>query len=151
MPKKLQSKEPLPPPTPPSADRVGPEFWSPRDDEDADIIVAEDIEILRTVMPRLWRPAPLADFQLALEVIHGPFKGVIFTFNEIKVMPNVRLSNGMVPAHFDATIRVAPEGFQPNEEWDTYSREVLLAFLFSITQQNLNPIVQAKPVGRVQG
>ena len=103
-----------------------------------------DFNILKCIIPRLWKPAPLADMLLALEVIDGPYKGVIFTFDTIEILPH-RFDNGMVPAKFSATVRRTIPGFTEDEAWDTFAREIMLAWLSYIAINDFNEMIKIPP------
>jgi hypothetical protein len=105
-----------------------------------------DYSILNTVVARLVRSAKDAEPVLGLEVIDGPYKGVVFSFAKF-IVQNNRLENGMVPAKFEVAIWKAPEGFQQDEGFDEYSRDVLLAWLGYISTHNFSALLAAETTG----
>lgn len=102
-------------------------------------------DILQLIIPRLFKTNPFASPVLCLEVIGGPYRGVIFSFSQFNIMPGAMLSNGMVPVRFETVIYKHPENFTKDEAFDTFSTEVVLAWLHYINVNNLSPLLQAAP------
>lgn len=127
----------------------GPETWSPLSDEEIDSIDSatqpKNVTVLNTIIPRLWIPAPLSEMILALEVIEGPYRGVIFSFISFKVHP-LKLEGGWQPAKFEVKIWKSPKGFEQDEAFDNYASDILLAWLsFMTTHQNEMAVVKDVP------
>ena len=102
--------------------------------------------ILNEIMPRLWPTEKDGENILALEVLTGPYKGVVFSFSRFSVLNTVG-PDGMVPTKFETVVHAAPVHFRPNEAFDHYSSEVLLAWLQYISVNNFNTLLEAETNG----
>lgn len=124
----------------------GPRWNVLQDDERTllDTVKPEDFHILKTVVARLWKSAPFADQELALEVISGEWKGVVFNVHNFEVLP-VDLGKGMTPVKFQVRIFKSIPGFEHNEAFDDYAREVFLAWLQYIQTHEFRTLQAAEP------
>jgi hypothetical protein len=104
-----------------------------------------DTGILKDIIPRQWKTAPFAEPVLALEIIGGPYVGVIFGFSSFMIIPQ-KLEDGLVPARFETTIYKSPKGFDKDEAFDYYCRELLLAWLHFIATSELGTVLKSEPV-----
>lgn len=94
-------------------------------------------DILQSVHARLWREEPFKEPVLALEVIYGPYKGVVFKFETFTMMPEKKLENGMVPVKFETKVlRNAPDFFA-DEAWDAYCAEIFVSWLHYVHTNDL--------------
>lgn len=94
-----------------------------------------DMDILRVVLPRLWKPGPLAELELALEVIDGPYKGVTYSYYNFKVSGDLPVkADDLIPVKFDTHVYESPAGFTQDEAWDRFTADLLLAWLTHATQ-----------------
>jgi hypothetical protein len=110
---------------------------------------AVDFNVLKTVIARLWRPVGhLGEAMLAMEVLEGPYQGVIFSFGAFEVQ-NHRFPNGMVPAKFSTVVHQSPTGFVADEAFDLFCSEILLAWLsFIATRTNdISSLIRAETQG----
>ena len=116
-----------------------------------DSIPVKDFTILSGIIPRLWIPAPLAEPVLALEVITGEFRGVIFSYKDFQIMPT-ELEGGWVPTKFGLKVWRNPTDHKQEElaAFDEYTREVLLAWLSYIATTDLKRIVGTRPIQGIQ-
>lgn len=99
--------------------------------------------ILNTVLARLIKTTSDSEPILGLEVIDGPYTGVVFAFTKFTVQ-NHKMDNGMVPAKFELTIYGAPKDFVQDEAFDEYTRDVLLAWLSYISTHSFAPLLAAE-------
>ena len=106
-----------------------------------------DLNVLNTIIPRLVRPASGGDGILALEIIDGPYKGVVFSFTKFEVQAD-RPVNGMVPTKFETKIWQCPENFRVDESFDNFTAEVLIAWLSYINTVDMRVIANV-PVREV--
>ena len=104
--------------------------------------------ILNMVIARLVKKTPFAEPILALEVLDGPYKGVVFSFTKFTYMME-RTENGMVPVRFETEVYSSPPDFQKDEAFDEFSSEVVLAWLHYISVNNMSPLVRSATDGRV--
>lgn len=102
--------------------------------------------ILDCILPRLIQPTTTSIAVLGLEVLDGPYKGVVFGFTKFDVMPE-RLANGMVPTRFETTLYHSPEGFVKDESFDAFTSEVLVAWLSYIALTDINGLIKAPTTG----
>jgi hypothetical protein len=82
---------------------------------------------------------------LRLEIIGGPYVGVIFGFSSFMILPQ-KLEDGLVPARFETTIYKSPKGFDKDEAFDYYCRELLLAWLHFIAVERTRRFIKSEPV-----
>lgn len=106
---------------------------------------SNEYSILNTVLARLIKTTPDSEPILGLEVIDGPYTGVVFAFTKFTVQ-NHKMDNGMVPAKFDVSVFKTPDGFTQDEGFDEYTRDVLLAWLGYISTHNFAALMQAEAV-----
>jgi|SRR5579872_755985 len=102
-----------------------------------------DYTPLNSVMARQWKSGPYADPILALEVIFGPYTGVVFSFSNFEVLPT-KMENGMVPARFETKVLKSPVGFEKDEAFDLYCSELLLAWLTYIGSNEVAPFLRSE-------
>lgn len=101
--------------------------------------------ILNDICPRLVK-VDNGDPILGLEILDGPYKGVVFSFTKFSVLRE-REENGMVPTRFETTVHTAPDGFRADETFDLYCSEVLLAWLGYISMTNLQELARMETKG----
>lgn len=111
-----------------------------------------DFDILNMVQARLWKTAPFAEPILALEVRQGEYQGVVFSFSKFHVLP-IQMQGGFVPTKYETTIHVIPpqlpKDWEPTEDFDSFTSEVLFKWLHYINMNDLAPLIRAK-TGTVQ-
>lgn len=132
--------------------RFGPEGgWTPLTDEEraaADQAnKPQDFSILQTIIPRLWAPGPYLEPVLALEVISGQYKGLIFSFKNFD-LAHERLQNGMIPVHFNVRVWREPVDFKQDEHFDNYTTEVLMAWMGYIATHELHSLMKVVNLGK---
>ena len=91
-------------------------------------------------------PVDKGDPILGIEILEGPYQHITFSFKKFVVMRE-RMENGMVPTKFETEIHSAPEGFVPDEDFDLYCSEVLLAWLSFISTANFSDLIKAETRG----
>jgi hypothetical protein len=104
-----------------------------------------DPNILKCVIPRQYKTAPFADSLLALEIIDGPYKGVVFGFSAFTLLPQ-KLEDNLVPARFETTVFSHPKGFEKDEAFDFFCRELLLAWLHFIAVNDIGGMIRTEPI-----
>lgn len=103
-------------------------------------------DILNLVIPRLWKKTPFSRPILTLEIIGGPYKGVIFCFTRFDMQSTAQpLPNGMVPVRFETEIFKAPDGFTKDEQFDAFSSEIVIAWLHYVNTNSLSPMLAPSP------
>lgn len=111
---------------------------------------SEDFDVSNMVMGRLWKTTPFSDPILALEVIGGPYKGVVFSYKTFHVLP-ITMEGGFVPTKYETEIHVIPEqlpkNWVPDEPFDLFTSEVLFKWLSYINLNNLAPFLRMKTHG----
>jgi hypothetical protein len=96
-------------------------------------------DILQFIMPRLWKSHKHAQELLSLEIIAGPWKGVVFYYKSFEVM-NQTDEQGMAPAKFETHILHRPASLKdwtPDEKFDIFTTHVLFSWLSIMQQQTL--------------
>jgi hypothetical protein len=101
-----------------------------------------DESILNSVMGRLWKKGVYGEEVLALEVIEGPYIGVVFGFSSFEMLP-LKIANGLVPVKFDTTIFKAPKEFVKDEAFDLWCSEVVVAWLHYIAVNDFQPFIKS--------
>lgn len=113
----------------------------------------EDFDLSALVMGRLWKTTPFAEPMLTLEIINGPYKGIVFSFKTFHMM-DAKMDGGFVPTKYETEIHLLPKNFpkdwQPTAEFDEFTKEVLFKWLGYINTNNLAPLLRMKPLGGVQ-
>ncbi len=85
---------------------------------------------------------------LGLEIIDGPYKGVTYWYSKFNI--DIEHSHdGMAAVTFTTQIHEAPVGFTVDEAFDEFCGEVLFAWLSYIQQNDMSPLLEAKPWGGV--
>lgn len=110
-----------------------------------------EFSILDTVMARLIKKSPFADPILGLEIIQGEWKGIVFSFKKFEMMP-MQMENGMVPTRYETEIHIRPDHlkhWEPDDAFDRYTTEVLMAWLSYIHQNDLSPLIKASTTGSI--
>ncbi len=100
-----------------------------------------DPSILNSIQARLWKSSPFAEPVLALEVVYGAYKGVVFAFSSFEVLP-MKMENGMVPTRFETKVFIEPAGFVKDETFDLFCSEVLLSWMNYIATNDIQPLVK---------
>ena len=77
--------------------------------------------ILNCILPRLIAVTK-GDAILALQIIHGPYTGVTFSFKKF-VISTEKTADGMAPARFETAVHESPAGFEKNEAFDDFCSE----------------------------
>lgn len=113
----------------------------PRDETMPPVIPADvNRAVLDSILLRLWRVHPMASTELALEVIDGPYKGVVFTWGQFEASTK-KTEDGMTPIHFTTRIFVSPEGFKQDAAWDAWCSEVMLAWMAHTATTNYQQLI----------
>lgn len=97
--------------------------------------------ILNTIIPRLIT-IDEGDPILGLEIIDGPYTGVIYSYKKF-IVQKERLENGMVPTKFETQVHSAPKGFRADESFDEFCSEILVAWLHYISVSNFTDLIAA--------
>ena len=108
--------------------------------------IAPEKGVLECILPRLIQRSSVEPAVLGLEVLDGPYKGVVFGFTKFDVRQE-RLANGMVPTRFETTVYEAPENFAKDEGFDEFTSEVLLAWLNYIAVTDVQGFLKVAPLG----
>lgn len=90
----------------------------------------------RTFMPRLIEHNTLKEPILGVEVLDGPYKGVVFAYTRFYQPQGVDVPDGMAPVKFDTTVYY-PDNFVPDSNWDDYTAAVLLTWLVKIKSEEV--------------
>lgn len=104
-----------------------------------------DLSILNVVLARLIKTDTFAQPLLALEILDGPYKGVTFWFASFHADLE-KQADGMTPVSFVTKIYEAPPGFVPDAAFDGFCGEIFFAWLTYINQNDMAPLLKAKPV-----
>ena len=152
-PKKDEETHVPPPPLPPSLPHaVGPLMrnrLSEADGSDVDADPRPDFTILDRLIGRLWKPSLFAEPILALEILDGPYKGIVFSFASFTLMPNQ--TDGMVPTRYETEVHVVPrelkDTFRKDEGFDAFTTEILIAWLGYIHTNSLEPLIKVPTRG----
>lgn len=106
-----------------------------------------NFDILNMVQACLWKTAPFAEPILALEVRQGEYQGVVFSFSKFHVLP-VQMQGGFVPTKYETAIHVIPpqlpKDWVPDEQFDSFTSEILFKWLHYINMNDLAPLLAAK-------
>lgn len=108
--------------------------------------VEDDKTILDKVMGRLWKPSEHAEPILAIEVMQGPYKGVVFAYTQFTVF-NHKLEDGMVPVKYETTVLDSPAGFVKDEDFDIFTSDVCIAWLGHLAIADYRDLVEAETDG----
>lgn len=93
-------------------------------------------EILNAVLPRIWQPKSTDNAQMALEIVDGPYKGVVYGYKSFDVVGDSK--DGMVPVKYETEIYSAPAGFKQDESFDAFTSEILVAWLELVAELKPN-------------
>lgn len=104
-----------------------------------------DVNILNSIIPRLV-PVKKGEPILGLEIINGPYTGVVFSFKGFHVKNEVG-PDGMIPTTFETTVHESPADFRVSEDFDHFCAEVLVAWLHHISISNYSRLIAAEPEG----
>ena len=104
-----------------------------------------ETNILEMVMPRLI-PKKKGEAILGLEIMHGPYRGVTFSFKAFRVSKKVG-PDGMVPTKFETEVHESPKGFHATEDFDYFCGEVLMAWLSYISLSNFEALLSSETKG----
>lgn len=109
-----------------------------------------DASILNHVMGRLWRQTPFTEPILALEILDGPYKGVVYSYSSFTFLPGV-MADGMVPTKYETAIHIIPDHladtFTKDEAFDHFTSEVLIAWIGYIHTTDFSPLIKVKTHG----
>lgn len=109
------------------------------------------LDVLDKVMARQYKAAPFKEPVIALEILHGPYKGIVFMFTNfiMKAKPD---ENGMVATRYETEILVVPPELQgtfvKDEAFDAYTTEIVVAWLHYIHTHDLSPLIKSRVSGR---
>lgn len=110
-----------------------------------------DFSVLDAVRAHHIKKSPFAEPILAIEILDGPYRGISFSFTSF-VMLHSETKNGMVPTRYETEVHVIPEhlktSFRKDEAFDQYTSEIVIAWLTYLHQNDLSPLIKAKPAGR---
>jgi len=113
-----------------------------------------DFSVLDRVIGRQIKTSPFSDPILGLEIVAGPYKGVVFQYANFTMMPS-RLDNGMVPTKYDVALLHVPEHLKAqnftadDEGFDVFTKEILFAWLSYVHTNDLTPLIKVRPQGGI--
>ncbi len=154
-PSKEERKEPTPLTPIPQLERgtVGLKNLSLADGDIVDEPREPSPNILDSIMARLIKPKAFAEPVLALEILRGPYTGIVFSFKTFEVS-NTMMENGMRGTTYETQIYHLPTRFGADwvqdEGFDRFTSEVLFSWLSYVQLNSLAPLLKAKPEGGIQ-
>ncbi len=104
-----------------------------------------DVNILNSIVTRLV-PVKKGEPKLGLEIIDGPYAGVVFSFKGFHVKNEVG-PDGMIPTTFETEVHQSPADFVVTESFDHYCAEILVAWLHHISISNYSNLILAETEG----
>jgi hypothetical protein len=138
----------VPPLTPHGEFPRGPEGLRTIDTADGDpeeYDLPPDFGILDRIIGRLIKKSPFAEPMLGLEILDGPYKGIVFSFREFTFMP-AQSKDGLVPTRYETDIHTIPPSlkasFRKDEAFDTFTTEILIAWIGYIHTNDLSPLIK---------
>lgn len=109
-----------------------------------------DVNVLNNIVPRLV-PVKKGEPILGLEILSGPYAGVVFSFKSFHVKKYDNNENipddGMIPTTFETEVHQAPADFKVTEDFDYYCAEILVAWLHHISITNYSRLIASEPEG----
>lgn len=110
-----------------------------------------NLGLLDKIRGRLVKKSPFAEAILGLEILDGPYAGVVFTFTRFMMLPG-RTENNMVPTRYETEILSLPDhlkgSFEKDDAFDTFTTEIVLVWLNYLHTNDIAPLIKAKPLGR---
>jgi len=88
----------------------------------------DDFTVLTTVTPRLYKTRK-GTSELAIEIIQGPYRGVVFAYTTFDFIDRAPDTNGFLPVRFDCAVYENPNKVTLGEDFDLWTREFLLTWL----------------------
>ena len=89
-------------------------------------------EVLNAVLPRIVQPSSTDDAKMALEIVAGPYKGVVYGYTSFQAVGEVK--DSMQPVKYETCIYSAPDEFKHDEAFDVFTTEVLIAWLELVSE-----------------
>jgi len=110
------------------------------------VVTPVDESMLKSVILRLWQRHPKAQAELCIEVIDGPYKGIVFGFSEFDVAAT-KTADGMRPVKFSTKLFKAPKDFKKDAAWDSWTGELFIAWLGHVTTVSYAGLMRARTEG----
>lgn len=89
-------------------------------------------EVLNAVLPRIIQPSSTDESKMALEIVAGPYKGVVYGYTSFQAVGDVK--DSMQPVKYETCIYSAPAEFKQDEAFDAFTTEVLIAWLSLVAE-----------------
>lgn len=109
-----------------------------------------DFSILNHIQGRLWKKGPFAEPILALEILDGPYKGIVYSYSSFTFLPGMT-QDGMVPTKYETEVHVIPDSlkdtFVKDEAFDVFTSEVLISWIGYIHTNDLTPLLKVRTRG----
>lgn len=146
-----ERKPPAPLPPHPALPR-GPEGMRALSLADGEPEPAEErdenqFSILNHVMGRLWKKSPFAEPILAIEVLDGPYKGIVYAYASFTFVPGMT-EDGMVPTKYETEVLSIPPSmkatFESDEAFDLFTSEVLISWIGYIHTHDFTPLIKVR-------
>ena len=94
-------------------------------------------EILNAVLPRIIQPSSTDESKMALEIVAGPYKGVVYGYTSFQAVGEVK--DSMQPVKYETVIYTAPPDFVKGEAFDAFTTEILVAWLELVSELGEKP------------
>ena len=94
-------------------------------------------EVLNAVLPRIVQPSSTDDAKMGLEIVTGPYKGVVYGYVSFDAIGAAQ--DGLQPVKYETYVYSAPSGFIQDEAFDAFTREVLIAWLELVAELENTP------------
>lgn len=151
----IQTITPLDPPLPASRGPEGRRRGSETERDPLEVTdnpAQQDFTMLDRVRGCLIRRSPFAEPLLALEILDGPYRGVVFSYASFTML-NERLENGMIPTTYETEVHRVPEylkaSFVKDESFDLFTSEIVVAWLSYLHTNDLSPLIKMRPLGSI--
>lgn len=106
-----------------------------------------DTSILDHIIGRLWKASPFSEPILALEILDGPYKGVVYSYSSFTFLP-AQMADGTVPTKYETEVHVIPvnikDTFTKDEAFDQFTTEVLLSWIGYIHTNDMSPLIKMR-------
>lgn len=107
-----------------------------------------DFGPLDNIMVRLVKRSPFTEPIVALEILSGPYKGVVYSYKKFAIRQKTEHGYETI---FETEIHRLPPDFPkdwtPDEAFDTYASEIVVAWLGYVHTNDLAPLVKVSAKG----
>lgn len=112
-----------------------------------------DFDLHTKVMARAWKPKPFATPLMALEVISGAYRGVIFYYKRFEIPDEKPDARGYRKVKFDLEILQVPDtlpvGWTPDDQFEQFASEIVFKWMSFVQANDLSPLLNKATNGTI--